>query len=198
MYTPSNKTKVVRNSGSSTSASPTSVTTVKPASTVTSRETETQILDKIPLFPTFLVNRLSKDAQRMLNTGILEISKMSADKVEKGIEYLNTSRIFFDPQYDNEKERLTYLDKKIAFMNKQLEQLREQEGQQMIQKIVTEPIQKGKFDKQIKQIGPNYSIETCAWDIIQKLGGSIKKIPLSEFALRKHLEDYLREKYGKK
>ena len=28
----------------------------------------------------------------------------------------------------------------------------------MIQKIVTEPIQKGKFDKQIKQIGPNYSI----------------------------------------
>ena len=134
----------------------------------------------------------------MLNTGILEISKMSADKVEKGIEYLNTSRIFFDPQYDNEKEILTYLDKKIAFMNKQLEQLREQEGQQMIQKIVTEPIQKGKFDKQIKQIGPNYSIETCAWDIIQKLGGSIKKIPLSEFALRKHLKDYLREKYGKK
>jgi len=171
----------------------------KPKEThVSSNLTEQQILERIPSIPRYLMDRMSRDAQKYFMMGLLDINRLPSDKVERGIEYLSGARMFFDTAYENEKEVLTFLDKKVAFMNRRLGELKEKEAEEKIRKNFMEPFLKGKFDKITRKIGSGSSIENAAWEIVEKMGRDARNIPLSEIALRRKIEEVLKERYGKK
>lgn len=165
---------------------------------ISTKDTEATLLDRIPSVPSYLMSRMSKDAQKFFVMGLLELNRLPADKLEKAIEHLTGSRMFFDAQYANEKDIIMFIDKKMALMNKRLEELREAEAQEKIHKLFIEPLMKGKFDKFVKQLGSGYSVEACAADILDKMGRDARKIPLSEYALRRKFEEILREKFKDK
>jgi hypothetical protein len=158
-----------------------------------------EILERIPSFSGYLLNRMSKEAQKAIRLGVLEINRMKTSDLEKAMEHLTPVRMFFDASYENEKEILDFLEQKIAYMNKILEQLHEKEGEALYHKEILEPLAKGKFEKIIRKWGPEISVDECAYQILDKIGGrTLKKIPLSEFVLRKKLIENLKEKYPEK
>jgi hypothetical protein len=164
---------------------------------VTIADTES-ILNRYNTFPRFLLNRVSKDAQRAMSLGILEIERADIGKLESILEHLHNARLFFDPAYSNEKDILDFLDIKCKRVSKRLDQLQEEYNQREIQKRIIEPLDKGKFDRIINNWGSKYSVEEAAYQILEKLGRDVRKISLSEFAFRKLIVEYLQKKYPNK
>jgi hypothetical protein len=154
------------------------------------------ILDRIPSFPQYLLNRMSKHAQRSLNIGALEINRMSCSDLENCVDHLSGARILYDEFYENEKEILDTIETKVSYINRQIEVLREKEGEILFRQYLIEPLAKGKFDKILKNL-ESKGVDECAWEILKKIGRKINKIPLSEFVIRKKLIAFLHEKYNK-
>jgi hypothetical protein len=154
--------------------------------------------DHIPTFSNYLLKRISSDARKAMQMGFLEIDRTDLNHLEKAFDHLNTARMFFDPGYPNEKEILDFLDQKTAYISKRMEILQEQLAERLIREIILEPLNKGKFDKYIANWGSKYGIEDCVYEIFDKIGGKIQKIPLSEAILRKRLINILKEKYPNK
>jgi hypothetical protein len=170
----------------------------KESQMIGTKDTEANILDRIPSFPRYLVDRMSKDAQKWITVGVLEIERIPTDKLERAVEQLSSARILYDEHYENEREIIVFLDAKIKKMNKCLEAHHEKEGLEKIQKIIIEPLDKGKFDKITRKLKEGSSIESVAYDVLDKIGRDARKIPLSEFALRKKIEEILRARFDKK
>ena len=163
-----------------------------------STDSAADILSKIPNFSQYLMNRISDKAQRALQLGVLEINRSSLSTLIQNIDHLTSALMFFDEAYDKEKEIVKAINQKIDYMNNLQEQLHEKEGELLIRKNFIEPLKKGKFDKIVKKWGPEYGVEDCAWEILKKMGRKAKKIPLSEFVLRKKIAEVLKEQYPDK
>jgi hypothetical protein len=159
---------------------------------------ESTIKDRIAPFPRYLLKRISAEAQRAMEMGILEIDRGDLNKLEWAMEHIHGARMFFDPQYPAEKEILDSLDEKTARISQRLEVLRNQEADRAIRDLVIEPLVNGKFEKILRNWGSKYGADDCAYEIIRKIGFRVKKIPLSEMALRKRIVEILKERFPEK
>ena len=158
----------------------------------------TKSSDRPPAISSYLLNRMSSDAQKSMRLGILEMNALSASKLDKYIEHLSSGRIFYDGNYVKERILIDFIDDKIRYLSNLKEKLHEKEGEELIRKIFVDKLVKGKFDKIIGKWGSVFSVDEVAWQCVEKLGRKRKKIPLSDFALRQRISEILIEKYPSK
>ena len=168
------------------------------SSSVSKRKTSVEIIDKIPSIPKYLIKRLSSNEIKILNMGVFDINRLPLQKIDYYLEILSSARILFDDNYKNEKMVLDYLDAKLKFLSKVSHRMHEKEGELLIIKFFKTPMNEGKFDKILKKCMKKYDLDDCASKIIKKVGSKAKKIPLSEYALRKKIVDILSKRYSKK
>ncbi|MHA1585493.1 MAG: hypothetical protein ACTSVU_06595 [Promethearchaeota archaeon] len=156
------------------------------------------ILDRIPKFPQYLLKRMSPQARKFLYMGVLEINSLNRKKIDQMLDVLSSSRTHYDNFYPKEQEIIKTLDIKLKYLVKLAEIKKEDEAKILLQKLFTLPLKKGKFQKIIDKWGPKYDLEECSYRCIQKMGRKSQKIPLSQFALRKHLKEILKETFPEK
>ena len=169
-----------------------------PRPNLTSSTPSRKTSDRPPAISSYLLNRMSSDAQKSMRLGILEMNALSASKLDKYIEHLSSGRIFYDGNYVKERILIDFIDDKIRYLLNLKEKLHEKEGEELIRKIFVDKLVKGKFDKIIDKWGSVYSVDEVAWQCVEKLGRKRKKIPLSDFALRQRISEILIEKYPSK
>lgn len=156
------------------------------------------ILDSIPKYANYLMERMPKQAQSVFQLGAAQISSLSLKKLDKNIEYLTAAKIFYDTSYPNEAEIVAALDKKIRFMSEISEKKHNVSVEQSFRKIFGDLYNSGKFASIITNWGKKYGIDECSYQIWKKMGRKAKKIPLSDYALRKMIATTLLEKYPEK
>jgi len=76
--------------------------------------------------------------------------------------------------------------------------LHEKESEKLIEKLFLIPMKEGKFDKILSKCMKKFDLDNCASRLVKKVGSKAKKIPLSDFALRKKIVDILSKRYSKK
>jgi hypothetical protein len=167
-------------------------------SIISKRKTSAEIIDKIPSIPKYLLKRLSSNEAKILKMGVFDINRLPLQKIDAHIETLSSARILFDANYNNEKLVSDYLEVKIKYLNKISNKLHEKEGERLFIKIFVEPMKEGKFDKILSKCMKKFDLDNCASKIVKKVSSKAKKIPLSEFALRKKIVDILSKLYSKK
>ena len=165
---------------------------------VSKKKTSAEIIDKIPSIPKYLVKRLSSTEAKILKMGVFDINRLPLQKIDAHIETLSSARILFDANYNNEKIVSDYLEVKIKYLSKISHKLHEKEGERLFIKIFVEPMKEGKFDKILSKCMKKFDLDNCASKIVKKVGSKAKKIPLSDFALRKKMVDILSKRYSKK
>ena len=168
------------------------------SSSVSKRKTTAEIIDKIPSIPNYLIKRLSSNEVKILKMGVFDINRLPLQKIDYYLDILSSARILFDDNYKNEKIVLDYMDAKLKFLSKVSHGMHEKEGERLIIKIFKIPMDEGKFDKILKKCMKKYDLDDCASKIIKKVGSKAKKIPLSEYALRKKIVEILSKRYSKK
>ena len=202
-----NKGKIAGNTSSAQTKNKTKISsrksTRKPdskikSSSVSRRKTTVDIINKIPSIPNYLIKRLSSNEIKILKMGVFDINRLLLQKIDFYLEILSSARILFDDNYKNEKMVLDYMDAKLKFLSKVSHGLHEKEGELLIVKFFKTPMNEGKFDKILKKCMKKYDLDDCASKIIKKVGSKAKKIPLSEYALRKNIVDILSKRYSKK
>lgn len=156
------------------------------------------ILNSIPSFSRYLMERIPRQAQVALNWGVAHINSLSLKKIDTAIEYLTASKMFFDSQYEAEREIMQAIDERVRYMSHLSDEMQEKLAQTAFQKYFFEMHNKGKFDKIIEKWGINYDVEECAYQCWKKLGRKAKKIPLSDFGLRKMIIKALETQYPQK
>ncbi len=156
------------------------------------------ILQTIPNFPQYLLKRMPKQARSAFRLGLSQINSLSSKKIDIMIEYLTAAKIFFDTSYTNERELVAAIDQKIRFMSEISEKRHNENVDKIFQKTFTEFYNSGKFSSIIKNWGEKYQIEECAYQIWKKMGRKAKKIPISDYALRKMIISTLKEKFPEK
>lgn len=161
-------------------------------------ESVDDILERIPAFSSYLLNRMSTEAQKSLRMGILEMNSLSATKLDRKIEHLSSARMFYDGNYVKENVLIEFIDDKIRYLSQLKEKLHEKDGENLIHKIFTEKLVKGKFEKIISKWGSGINIDETAWRCIEKMGRKRNKIPLSDFALRQRVAEILKKRYPEK
>lgn len=165
---------------------------------ISNKKTAAEIIDKIPSIPQYLLKRFSSNDVKIMKMGVFDINRLPLQKVDFYLESLSSARILFDGNYNNEKIILEYIDAKIKYLSKVSHKLHEEEGERLIKKIFVQPMNEGKFDKILTKCMKKYDLDECAFKIIKKVGGKVKKIPLSEYALRKKIVEILSKRYSKK
>ncbi len=170
----------------------------KRSSSVSKRKTTAEIIDKIPSIPKYLLKRLSSNDVKILKMGVFDINRLPIQKIEYYLETLSSARILFDASYVNEKLVSDYIEAKLKFLGKISHKMHEKKGEHLLIKYFVEPMNEGKFDKVLKKCMKKYDLDDCAFKIIKKLGSKAKKIPLSEYALRKKIVEILSKRYSKK
>ncbi len=168
------------------------------SSSVSKRRTSAEIIDQIPTIPKYLLKRLSSNEAKILKMGVFDINRLPLQKIDTHIETLSSARILFDANYNNEKLVSDYLEVKIKYLSKISHGLHEKESEKLIEKLFKIPLKEGKFDKILTKCMKKYNLDDCATKIVKKVGSKAKKIPLSEFALRKKIVDILSKRYSKK
>ncbi|UYP45512.1 hypothetical protein NEF87_001797 [Candidatus Lokiarchaeum ossiferum] len=161
-------------------------------------ESVEDILDRIPAFSSYLLNRMSTDAQKSLRMGILEMNSLSVSKLDNKIEHLSSARMFYDGNYVKEQVLIEFIDDKIRYLSQLKEKMHETEAENLIHKIFTEKLVKGKFEKIVSKWGSETNIDETAWRCVEKLGRKRNKIPLSDFALRQRVSEILKKRYPEK
>jgi len=168
------------------------------SSSISKRRTSVEIIDQIPTIPKYLLKRLSSNEAKILKMGVFDINRLPLQKIDTHIETLSSARILFDANYNNEKIVSDYLEVKIKYLSKISHKMHEKEGERLFIKIFVEPMKEGKFDKILSKCMKKFDLDNCALKIVKKVGSKAKKIPLSEFALRKKIVDILSKRYSKK
>jgi len=130
--------------------------------------------------------------------GVFDINRLPLQKIDTHIETLSSARILFDANYNNEKLVSDYLEVKIKYLSKISHKMHDKEGELLFIKIFVEPMKEGKFDKILIKCMKKFDLDNCALKIVKKVGSKAKKIPLSEFALRKKIVDILSKRYSNK
>ncbi len=162
-------------------------------------DTVEAILEKNSGFPSYLLERMTKTGREAIKMGVLEINKLDIKNLKKYLDALANSRMFYDGSYESEREIVEYIDKKVRYMSKVLEQMHNQEAEKYIQKYVKDKIKEGKFDKIVKGLSNGMSYDDCAWEITENIGWwGRRKIPLNDFALRKRVSEILHELFPEK
>jgi len=159
------------------------------------------ILNKIPIFPAYLMKRLTSKTRKFLHLGAIELNAIKPlSKVEKSIDLLTSAKIFFDETYDDEKRVMDALDIRIRFLSERANGFRDRETDYAFNRIFTPMVNNGKFSKILtKWEKEKYDLQDCANRCLKKMGGKAKKIPhISEYALRRKIQTALHEKYPKR
>ncbi|MHA1510389.1 MAG: hypothetical protein ACTSRX_01565 [Promethearchaeota archaeon] len=168
------------------------------SSSISKRKTSAEIVDKIPSIPKYLLKRLSSNEAKILKMGVFDINRLPLQKIDTHIETLSSARILFDANYNNEKIVSDYLEVKIKYLSKISHKLHEKESEKLIEKLFLIPMKEGKFDKILSKCMKKFDLDNCASRLVKKVGSKAKKIPLSDFALRKKIVDILSKRYSKK
>ena len=167
------------------------------SSSISKRRTYAEIVDQILIIPKYLLKRLSSNEAKILKMGVFDINRLPLQKIDTHIETLSSARILFDANYNNEKLVSDYLEVKIKYLSKISHKMHEKEGERLFIKIFVEPMKEGKFDKILSKCMKKFDLDNCALKIVKKVGSKAKKIPLSDFALRKKIVDILSKRYSK-
>ncbi|MHA1794921.1 MAG: hypothetical protein ACTSUK_02330 [Promethearchaeota archaeon] len=141
---------------------------------------------------------MPKQARSAFRLGVSQINSLSSKKIDIMIEYLTAAKIFFDTSYTNERELVAAIDQKIRFMSEISEKRHNENVDKIFQKTFTDFYNSRKFSSIIKDWGEKYQIEECAYQIWKKMGRKAKKIPISDYALRKMIISTLKEKFPEK
>ncbi|MCF2139448.1 MAG: hypothetical protein K9W44_05270 [Candidatus Lokiarchaeota archaeon] len=163
-----------------------------------SQESINDILDTIPDFPQYLLARMPKKARYAFRLGVAQINSLSISKLDHMIEYLTAAKMFFDTTYSNEGELVKAINDKIRYMSEISEMRHSESIQREFQKIFYSLYSKGKFSSIIQNWGVKYGLDGCAFRCWKKMGKKAKKIPISDYALRKMIAEVLKEKFPDK
>ncbi len=172
---------------------------IQSSSQIQKKKSLKDIIDTIPKFPTYLLERMNSKAREAMNMGLLEINKLEIKDLKKYTEALATSRMFYNGKYENESRIIEYIDKKVRYMSNRLEELHDQEAEKYINKYVTQKIRNGKYDKIISKLDEGKNVDDVAWEITDNVGWwGRRKIPLNDYALSKRIAEILRELFPNK
>lgn len=151
-------------------------------------------LDEVPAY---LLSRVSREAQKIMKMGILQIQKEPKKNLEYMINTLRAAQVNYDIRVQKEKEIIGFMNELCQKMNDRVLEYNNQEGDIFFKKYVIEPMNKGKFAKITNQI-QNKGIDEVAYLIFKKLGGKAKKYPFTETLLIKKIKQTLEENFKKK
>lgn len=143
-----------------------------------------------PIFPAYLLSRLSKDAQNLMKMGILRIHKTHRKDLEKNIGLLSAEQVKFDNKYDKEQEILIHLRELIKIYEKRLSEAKIFEAETFINKNII--IKREKFTKYLNLID-NKGIDEVSYLIFKSI--KKKKYPLSENHLIKKIKDIIQQRW---
>ncbi|MHA1672245.1 MAG: hypothetical protein ACTSYI_01330 [Promethearchaeota archaeon] len=161
-------------------------------------KSQRSIVHIFPSYPKYLLGRMPKQAQKVLNLGVAQIQAMSLKKLDEAIEYLTASKMFFDGAFENERKLMQSLDDRVGYMSKLSEEIHEQRATRAFDKYFYDMYDNAKFAKIIKKWGTHYDAEQCAYLCWKKMGKKANKISISEYALRKMIKAVLLEKHPEK
>jgi hypothetical protein len=145
-----------------------------------------------PIFPAYLLSRLSKDAQNLMKMGILRIHKTQRKELEKYIGLLSSEQVKFDNKYEKEQEILMYLRDLIKIYEKRLSKAKNEEAEIFINKNIIN--KREKFTKYLNLI--DRGVDEVSYLIFKSIKGKSKKYPLSEKHLIKKIKDVIEKKWA--
>jgi hypothetical protein len=142
--------------------------------------------------PGYLLSRVSKDAQKIMRMGILQIQKEPKKNLEYMINTLRSAQINYDVRVQKEKEITSFMNDLCMKMNERVIEYQNQESDIFIKKIVIEPMNKGKFSKFTNQL-QSKGIDEVSYLIFKKIKGKAKKYPFTETLLVKRIKQILEQ-----
>lgn len=147
--------------------------------------------------PAYLLSRVSRETQKIMKMGILQIQKEPKKNLEYMINTLRAAQINYDIRVQKEKEIIGFMNELCQKMNERVLEYNNQEAEIFYKKYVSDPMNKGKFNKLTNQL-QSKGIDEVSYLIFKKIGGKAKKYPFTETLLIKKIKQTLEENFLKK
>lgn len=175
---------------------PTKTSSYKPKKTKSkSKKSELSVLERQERLPQFLMKRLSKKANSILQKSVLTTHKTSKKELENQLDILRSEQVKFDVRYEHEKEMLNFINRVARLIERRLREYEEQEAEIFIRIHIIAPINRGEFKKQMSKIEKKGTDEV-GYLIFKKLSSRIKrKYPYSESRLLTQIRSFLKDNF---
>jgi hypothetical protein len=150
------------------------------------------ILESQERLPNFLMKRLSKRANSIIQRSVLETHKASKKDLVQDLNILRSEQVKYDIRYEHEKEMLDYMNRVARNIEQRIREYEEQEAEVFMRINVIAPINRGEFKRQLSKLESKGNDEV-AYLIFKKLSSRTKrKYPYSESQLISQISTFLK------
>lgn len=170
------------------------------SSSVKSKPAKPEFTDTAKPIPSFILDRLSKKAKKVLNLSFTALKKMDLKDLQKSQKYLAPERIKFDPAFEDEKNALLALDEKVRFIENLIINFKDNQADMLVEEYVANPMKEGEFDEYTNSLGDVLGPEECAIRIYDNLLSkkAKKNYPFTETSFIRLIEKVIKKLYPEK
>ncbi|MBD3351507.1 MAG: hypothetical protein GF364_08470 [Candidatus Lokiarchaeota archaeon] len=159
----------------------------------TTVETPERYYETIKDVPSYLMDRVDRDVQRIMKLGVLEIERMPKKVLQDSVDLLRAAQINYDIRIQKEKEIIEFMNETAQAMQDRVVRYQEDEAKDYIQKYVREPMGKGKFDKYLETL-EDKGLDEVSYLVFKKIGRKTKKYPFGDTHLIKKIKDVIEKR----
>ncbi|MEJ2249634.1 MAG: helix-hairpin-helix domain-containing protein [Candidatus Lokiarchaeota archaeon] len=152
--------------------------------------------DTAKMIPSFLNERLSKKAYKIMKMSYTSLKRESMKNLMKYQQILAPEKIKFNPSFKDEKNAILAIEEKSKFIETLILNDKQTHSEIFLRENILVPLKRGKFNEIFKNNGEKFNSEKSAIRIYDELSKKTKKsYPFTETACIREIQKLLEEYY---